>query len=236
MLEYLIVGKTESSMNKNKTLLDVIGPIMIGPSSSHTAGACRIGLMAGRIFGNSVKNVDFILYNSFAKTGFGHGTQLALLSGVMGLDPDNSLIRNAFKIAQDKGINYSFSYKEDLNVHPNGVDIKFFHEGKEISVSGASLGAGEFSINKINGYKFDLRGDYITLVLIYKDTPGVVYRVANLIQNQNVNIASMHCDRNAKGQVASMGIALDNEVSEYTMQKLSEINDMYFIRKLEKIA
>ncbi len=98
------------------------------------------------------------------------------------------------------------------------------------------MGAGEICINKINGYKFDLRGDYVTLVLIYKDAPGVVYRVANLIQNQNVNIASMHCDRNAKGQVASMGIALDNEVSEYTMQKLSEINDMYFIRKLEKIA
>lgn len=223
-------------MNKNKTLLDIIGPSMIGPSSSHTAGACRIGLMAGRIFGCNIEKVEFTLYNSFAKTGFGHGTELALLGGVMGFYPNNPLIKNAINIAKDKKIDFKFTHKEDVNIHPNGVDIEFGAENKKVSVSGSSLGAGEICINKINGYKFDLRGDYVTLVLIYKDAPGVVYRVANLIQNQNVNIASMHCDRNAKGQVASMGIALDNEVSEYTMQKLSEINDMYFIRKLEKIA
>jgi len=235
-------------MSKNKTLLDIIGPVMIGPSSSHTAGACRIGLMAGKIFGREIKNVEFTLYNSFAKTGFGHGTELALLSGVMGFNPDNPLIKNAFPIAQKKGINYKFYYKENNSVHPNGVDIRFFDDGNddentckkgcgnEINISGVSLGAGEICINKINGYKFDLRGDYVTLILIYKDAPGVVYRVTNLIQNQNVNIASMHCDRNAKGQVASMGIALDNEISEYTMEMLSKINDMYLIRKLEKTA
>lgn len=222
-------------MSKNKTLLDIIGPSMIGPSSSHTAGACRIGLMAGRIFGSTIKRVDFTLYNSFAKTGFGHGTELALLAGVMGFYPDNPLLKDADKIAKENEIEFNFHYKADYSVHPNTVDISFLGED-EVKVTGVSLGAGEICINKINGYKFDLRGDYTTLILIYKDAPGVVYRVTNLIQSQNVNIASMHCDRNAKGQVASMGIALDNEVSEYTLKKLSEINDMYFIRKLEKIV
>lgn len=222
-------------MNKNKTLLDIIGPSMIGPSSSHTAGACRIGLMAGKIYGKKVEEVKFTLYNSFAKTGFGHGTELALLAGVMGFYPDNPLLKEACRVAEEKGIKFKFYYKEDRNIHPNSVDIEFFGKD-EVTVSGASLGAGEICINKINGYKFDLNGDYITLILIYKDAPGVVYRVTNIIQDQNVNIASMHCDRNAKGQVASMGIALDNEVSEYTLKKLSEINDMYFIRKLEKIV
>ena len=112
-------------MNKNKTLLDIIGPSMIGPSSSHTAGACRIGLMAGRIFGCNIEKVEFTLYNSFAKTGFGHGTELALLGGVMGFYPDNPLIKNAINIAKDKKIDFKFTHKEDVNIHPNGVDIEF---------------------------------------------------------------------------------------------------------------
>lgn len=225
-------------MNKNKTLLDIIGPVMIGPSSSHTAGAARIGLMAGRIFGKNLPDkVNFTLYNSFAKTGFGHGTPQALLAGVMGYYPDSEKIKDAFKIAEQKELNFTFTYKTDTSMHPNAVIINMEKEGQEpVTVNAASTGAGEILINKINGYKFDLRGDYVTLVLIYKDAPGVVYRVANLIQNQNVNIASMHCDRNAKGQIASMGIALDNEINDYTMQKLAQINDMYFIRKLEKIS
>ncbi len=227
-------------MSNNKTLLDIIGPVMIGPSSSHTAGASRIGYMAGKIFGANPKKIEFTLYNSFAKTGYGHGTELALLAGVLGFFPDDSRIKNSFEIAHDMGIEFEFNYKEDYNFHPNAVEIKLFGvslDGKEnaVTVLGKSVGAGEIVINKINGYKFDLRGDYTTLILIYKDAPGMVYRVANLIQSQNVNIASMHCDRNAKGQVASMGISLDNEIPDYTMQKLTEINDMYFIRKLEKI-
>lgn len=224
-------------MNNNKTLLDIIGPVMIGPSSSHTAGASRIGYMAGKIFGQKLNKVEFTLYNSFAKTGFGHGTELALLAGVMGFFPDDVRIKKSFEIAREKGFEFSFKYKEDYNFHPNAVQIEFFGDKEKdtISVLGASVGAGEIVINKINGYKFDLRGDYTTLILIYKDAPGMVYRVANLIQSQNVNIASMHCDRNAKGQVASMGISLDNEIPDYTMQKLSDINDMYLIRKLDKI-
>lgn len=219
-------------MEKTKTLFDVIGPVIIGPSSSHTAGAVRIGLLAGKIYGEKPDKVKFKLYNSFAKTGKGHGTDKGLLGGVLGFDVDNENIKNAYEIAQKRGIEYSFEYLEDSARHPNSVDI-FFEGPSNMLVSGDSVGAGEVCINRINGYNFNINGDYDTLILIYKDKPGMVYRVTALIQGQDVNIASMHCDRHDKGQEASMGICLDSPLPEYIIKKLHEIEEIYLIRNIE---
>ncbi len=218
-------------MEKTKTLFDVIGPVIIGPSSSHTAGAVRIGLLSGKIFGEKPDNVKFKLYNSFAKTGKGHGTDKGLLGGVLGFDVDNENIKNAFEIAGQKGIKYEYEYLEDLSRHPNSVDV-IFNNG-EMEISGDSVGAGEVCINRINGYNFNINGDYDTLILIYKDKPGMVYRVTALIQGQDVNIASMHCDRHDKGKEASMGICLDSPLPEYILRKLHEIDEIYLIRNIE---
>ncbi len=218
-------------MEKTKTLFDVIGPVIIGPSSSHTAGAVRIGLLSGKIFGEKPDNVKFKLYNSFAKTGKGHGTDKGLLGGVLGFDVDNENIKNAFEIAGQKGIKYEYEYLEDLSRHPNSVDV-IFNNG-EMEISGDSVGAGEVCINRINGYNFNINGDYDTLILIYKDKPGMVYRVTALIQGQDVNIASMHCDRHDKGKEASMGICLDSPLPEYIFRKLHEIDEIYLIRNIE---
>ncbi|MBS4759684.1 MAG: L-serine ammonia-lyase, iron-sulfur-dependent subunit beta [Clostridium sp.] len=221
-------------MEKTKTLFDVIGPVIIGPSSSHTAGAVRIGLLAGKIFGECPVSVKFRLYNSFAKTGRGHGTDKGLLGGVLGLDVDNSDIKSAFELAKKLKVKYEFEYLEDYNRHPNSVDIIL--KGQTIpmmEVSGVSLGAGEVKITRINGYKFNIDGDYNTLILIYKDKPGMVYRVTALLQGQNLNIASMHCDRNAKGGEASMGLCLDAPVSDYVIQELDKIDEVYLIRNLK---
>ena len=218
-------------MEKTKTLFDVIGPVIIGPSSSHTAGAVRIGLLSGKIFGEKPDNVKFKLYNSFAKTGKGHGTDKGLLGGVLGFDVDNENIKNAFEIAGQKGIKYEYEYLEDLSRHPNSVDV-IFNNGK-MEISGDSVGAGEVCINRINGYNFNINGDYDTLILIYKDKPGMVYRVTALIQGQDVNIASMHCDRHDKGKEASMGICLDSPLPEYIFRKLHEIDEIYLIRNIE---
>lgn len=218
-------------MEKTKTLFDVIGPVIIGPSSSHTAGAVRIGLLSGKIFGEKPDNVKFKLYNSFAKTGKGHGTDKGLLGGVLGFDVDNENIKNAFEIAGQKGIKYEYEYLEDLSRHPNSVDV-IFNNGK-MEISGDSVGAGEVCINRINGYNFNINGDYDTLILIYKDKPGMVYRVTALIQGQDVNIASMHCDRHDKGKEASMGICLDSPLPEYILRKLHEIDEIYLIRNIE---
>lgn len=218
-------------MEKTKTLFDVIGPVIIGPSSSHTAGAVRIGLLSGKIFGEKPDNVKFKLYNSFAKTGKGHGTDKGLLGGVLGFDVDNENIKNAFEFAGQKGIKYEYEYLEDLSRHPNSVDV-IFNNG-EMEISGDSVGAGEVCINRINGYNFNINGDYDTLILIYKDKPGMVYRVTALIQGQDVNIASMHCDRHDKGKEASMGICLDSPLPEYILRKLHEIDEIYLIRNIE---
>ena len=218
-------------MEKTKTLFDVIGPVIIGPSSSHTAGAVRIGLLAGKIYGEKPLEVKFTLYNSFAKTGKGHGTDKGLLGGVLGFDVDNENIKHSFDIAKQRDVKYEYLYLEDSSRHPNSVDISF--DNGKMEISGDSVGAGEVCINKINGYNFNINGDYDTLILIYKDKPGMVYRVTALIQGQDVNIASMHCDRHDKGKEASMGICLDTPLPEYIIRKLHEIEEIYLIRNIE---
>ena len=130
-----------------------------------------------------------------------------------------------------KSIKYEYEYLEDLSRHPNSVDV-IFNNG-EMEISGDSVGAGEVCINRINGYNFNINGDYDTLILIYKDKPGMVYRVTALIQGQDVNIASMHCDRHDKGKEASMGICLDSPLPEYILRKLHEIDEIYLIRNIE---
>ncbi len=221
-------------MKKTKTLFDVIGPIIIGPSSSHTAGAARIGYLAGKIYGKQPKKVTFKLYNSFAKTGKGHGTDKGLLGGVLGLNVDNPDIRNVFDLAKELKVEYKFEYLENFSRHPNSADIIFEGENR-MEISGASLGGGDVVIDSINGYKFNINGNYPTLLLIYKDKPGMIYNVTVLIQNQNINIASMSCERKARGEEASMAIYLDSPLKEETIDELSKIDEIYFIRCLEAL-
>ncbi|MCD8024450.1 MAG: L-serine ammonia-lyase, iron-sulfur-dependent subunit beta [Candidatus Gastranaerophilales bacterium] len=223
-------------MQNKKTVLDILGPVMVGPSSSHTAGALRLGLLAGRIFGSGLKNVEFHLYNSFAKTGKGHGTQNALIAGLLGLNTDDEKIKSSPLLAMERGLEYNFSYFDDYNRHPNSVDfIMSDKNGLKITVKGSSIGAGEVVIEEINGYSFNLRGDYPTLLLMYKDTPGMIYRVANLIQSRSINIASMICDRAQKGAGASMGICLDSSLSDEVYEQIEKIEDIYMIRLIGKL-
>lgn len=219
-------------MNKTKTLFDIIGPIIIGPSSSHTAGAVRIGYLAGKIFGEIPKKVKFKLYNSFARTGKGHGTDKGLLAGVLGMDVDNEAIKKVYEYAKKLKIEYSFEYLQDNNRHPNSVDI-FLEGSYKMEISGNSVGAGEVCITNINGYLFNINGDYNTLILLYKDKPGMVYRVSSLLQSKNLNIASMHCDRNTKGGEASMGICLDSFLPDSVIKEIEKIDEVYLIRSIE---
>lgn len=214
-----------------KTLFDVISPIMVGPSSSHTAGAIRLGLMARNIYSKPIKKVYFKLYNSFAQTGFGHGTQKGLFAGILGYQVSDIQIKNIFDIVKD--IDYKFEYGEDLSRHPNSVDIVI---NDEMKISGDSIGAGEIKITNINGFSVSISGNYHTVLLMYKDKPGMISTVSKIIQEENINIASLHCDRNEKGGTASMYIALDNIPSDDIMKKISDIGDVYYttqIRKLE---
>ena len=213
-----------------KSIFSVISPIMVGPSSSHTAGAVRLGLMARNIYKSRFKKVDFVLYNSFATTGFGHGTDKGLLAGVLGYSVDDSSIKNIFDIVE--GVEYSYEYREDISRHPNSVDITF---DDKMTVSGDSVGAGEIRINSINGFSVNLDGSYDTLLLMYKDKPGMISMVSDIIQKQKVNIASLHCDRSSKGGNASMYVALDIPVGDDVIEKVQNINDVYFVTNIRKL-
>ncbi len=215
---------------EQKSIFSVISPIMVGPSSSHTAGAVRLGLMARNIYKNEFKKVKFVLYNSFAKTGFGHGTDKGLLAGVLGYSVDEICIKNIFDIVDN--IEYSYEYREDISRHPNSVDITF---DDKMRISGDSVGAGEIRINNINGFSANIDGSYDTLLLMYKDVPGMISQVSDIIQKQKVNIASLHCDRSSKGGTASMYVALDIPVGEEVVEKVKQIKDVFFVTNIRKL-
>lgn len=213
------------------SIIDIISPVMAGPSSSHTAGAVRLGLLARNIYNAKPDKVTFKLYNSYALTGKGHGTDKALLAGVLGFSVADERIKNIFNIPDAKEITYEYEFLEDFNRHPNAVD--FIFEGRRnMKVSGNSVGAGEIEITKIDDFSVSLTGKYNTLVLFYKDVPHMIARVTNSI---HVNIASFHCDRSAKGQDASMCICLDGEVSQKVIDFLYMLDDVYMIRYIEKL-
>lgn len=215
---------------EQKSIFSVISPIMVGPSSSHTAGAVRLGLMARNIYKDKFHKVKFVLYNSFATTGFGHGTDKGLLAGVLGYSVDDPLIKNIFDIVEN--VEYTYEYSEDISRHPNSVDIIF---DDKMIISGDSVGAGEIRINKINGFEADIDGSYDTLLLMYKDKPGMISTVSDIIQKQKVNIASLHCDRSSKGGIASMYVALDIPIGEDVVEKVKQIKDVFFVTNIRKL-
>ncbi len=219
---------------KHNSLFDIISPIMVGPSSSHTAGAVKLGLLASSIYGQKVEKVTFKLYNSYAQTGKGHGTDKGLLAGVLGFKPDDVRIRDVFNLPETQKIEYSFEYLENFNRHPNAVDFVF--EGvQKMLVSGNSIGGGKVEIVRVDDFAVNLSGEYDTLIMSHKDTVGVISKVSGLIQNEGVNIASMICDRAAKGEEASMCLSLDSVLALDVVEKIKAIEGVYFVRCVGKL-
>lgn len=219
---------------KKSTLFDIISPVMIGPSSSHTAGAVRLGLLAKNIYKNTPKKVVFKLYNSYAHTGKGHGTEKGLLAGVLGLSVDDRRIKNIFESDIAKEIDYSFEYYDNFKYYPNAVEMIFDGENK-MFIAGESVGAGEVAIRKIDDFNVKLTGKYNTLILVYKDMPGMISQVTSILQSKNINIASLICDRNAKGKEASMIISIDGNLDASVVETVEEIPEVYFVSYVEKL-
>lgn len=219
---------------KKSTLYDIISPIMIGPSSSHTAGAVRLGLLARNIYKNTPKDVTFRLYNSYSHTGKGHGTEKGLLAGVLGLSVDDRRIKDIFNSELAKSVNYKFEYADNFKYHPNAVDITFKGEHR-MFLSGESVGAGEVVITKINDFNVQLNGKYNTIILVYKDMPGMISQVSSMLQYHNINIASLNCDRNARGKEASMIVSIDGNINSSITEMIEEIPEVYFVSYVEKL-
>ena len=219
---------------RQSSIIDIISPIMAGPSSSHTAGAVRLGLLARNVFNTKPDKITFKLYNSYAHTGKGHGTDKGLLAGILGFSVDDVRIKNVFDTPEAKELNYSFEFLDDFNRHPNAVDF-IFEGGLNMTVSGDSIGAGEILLTKINNFSVNLDGKYNTLLVVYEDVPGVISAVTHIIQEDKVNIASLHCDRSGKGKDASMCICVDGELSKRCLNAVSDLKKMYIVRYIKKL-
>lgn len=210
-------------------VFDIIGPIMIGPSSSHTAGAVRIGKAASSILSGQPVKAEILLCGSFAKTYKGHGTDKALVAGILGMLPSDPRIKNSLDLAKESGLFVSFTEGEIEGAHPNTALIRLTSDtGNKVEVVGASVGGGSILINRINGLEVEFRGQNITLIVLHKDTPGMIADVTNLLAGRGVNIGNFKLRRDVKGGTAAMIIEIDG----YADTKLNEAIEQ--IRNVEQ--
>lgn len=196
------------------SVFDVLGPNMIGPSSSHTAGTAVIAFLAQKMIQGPLKEVEFILYGSFAKTYRGHGTDRALLGGIMGFSTDDTRIRDSFQIADERGLKYRFTVNEtETEIYPNTVDIIMTNaQGQTMTIRGESLGGGKVRIVRINQVEVEFTGEYSAVIVIQRDKPGVVAHITKCLSDYGVNIAFMRLFREAKGDTAYTIVESDDRL------------------------
>lgn len=220
---------------KNYSIFDILGPIMIGPSSSHTAGAARIGKIARELAKDSFNKVTFYLHGSFAKTYKGHGTDKALVAGILGMDPSDERIRNSLEIAEEKDIDIEF-IEDDLGyVHPNTVKIVFHYKDNDnYYIIGSSIGGGNVVITNINGTEIEFSGDYPTILIKYEDRKGTISRISSILSNHDINIATMKVTR--KNNIATMIVELDSPVESKTIEEITSLNEISYITGINPIA
>ena len=208
---------------KFKSVFDIIGPTMVGPSSSHTAGAVRIGLVARSLFGGQPAQADIYLFGSFMETYKGHGTDVALVGGLLGYDTDDSRIESSLETAKDLGMRVNFIEMSEERSHPNTALIDMADGDTSISVEGVSIGGGKIEIVAINGFPINISGNYPTLLVFHKDTFGTIGKVANVLGEHSINVGSMHVARKEKGDQALMTCELDESVNAEIIEEIRKI-------------
>lgn len=219
---------------KNYGVFDILGPIMIGPSSSHTAGAARLGKVAKEIAGDGFCKVVFYLHGSFGKTYKGHGTDKALVAGILGMDPSDERLRDSFKIIKDKNIDVEFKEADLGYTHPNTVKIVFIYEYREnFYITGSSIGGGSVMITDINGNEVELSGDYPTLLLKYMDQKGIISRITSILSTNNVNIGSMKVSRESK--TSTLIAETDSEIHDSIIDEISKLDEVVYIKGINPI-
>ncbi len=215
-------------------IFDIIGPVMVGPSSSHTAGAVRLGNAALAILGEPVAEAEIGLHGSFAQTGRGHGTDLALVAGLMGWATDDLRIPEALDYAQETGLRYFF---RNINAgdaaHPNFVRFQLVgRNGSKSTVSGASVGGGRVTISEVDGFSLEFTGDFPTILTLHEDRPGAIAEVTGILSKRGVNIAQMRVFRRNKGGLASMVLETDQPVDD---SDIAAVNGLSMIRSVRHI-
>jgi L-serine dehydratase len=221
------------------SLLDIIGPVMVGPSSSHTAGACRLGLLARGLVGGTPQRARVELHGSFARTGEGHGTDKAIVGGLMGFRTDDERIREALEIADREGLQYTFektTLGDDDKVHPNSVRITVERGDRSSVMLGSSLGAGRILVTEIEGFPVEVSGSYHTIVLVAEDVRGSIARIATILAEDGLNIATLRLTRKERGGDAFMVIELDEAPDEKAGDDIRALPWVRWAYRLEKVA
>lgn len=196
-------------------VFDIVGPVMVGPSSSHTAGAARIGLVARKLLGTAPVKANIHLHGSFAKTYRGHGTDKALVAGILGIQPDDMRLRDSLRLAEAAGLCVTFETVVLEDAHPNTAQITLSDaDGRTVCVQGASVGGGNILITRINGMAVELTGQYPTLIVLHRDAPGTIAAVTEEMSRRGVNICNFRLAREEKGGVAVMTIEMDGNADD----------------------
>lgn len=219
------------------SLFDILGPVMVGPSSSHTAGACRIGLMARAILGGTPERAKISLHGSFAATGEGHGTNRAIVGGLINLPPDDMRLRDAFGEATRAGLTWEF---DDVDLgeeaHPNSAVILLSRGGDEVTVRGASIGGGRVEVTQIDDFPVLLTGAYHTLVVAASDQPGTVAAISGVLTQHAINVATMRVDRTGRRKDALMTIEADDAITDAALSEIREFPWLQTARRIQKIS
>jgi L-serine dehydratase len=208
---------------KYTSVFDIIGPIMIGPSSSHTAGAARIGRIARTIFNQKPERAEITFYGSFAKTYKGHGTEVAIIGGILDFDTYDPRIVDAIEIAKAEGIEIEIRESEEITAHPNTARVRLFAGVKELEIVGISIGGGKIEIVEINRFALNLSGQLPALLVLHEDRFGMIAAVANILSKYEINIGAMQVSRKSKGDMALMIIETDQNVSAEIADEIKSI-------------
>lgn len=205
-------------------IFDLIGPIMVGPSSSHTAGAVRIGLVGRRLLGEDPVQAQLLLHGSFAATGRGHGTDRALVAGLLGLAPDDGRIPDSFQLAGEQGLSFRFGTVSLRPAHPNSVQLTLDGKsGRRLQMTAASIGGGRIQVRELDGMPLCFSAEQPTLIVKNEDHPGSVADVSRVLARLGINIATFQVNRNSRGGEAVMVIECDAPISEQTAEHIRRI-------------
>lgn len=216
-------------------IFDILGPVMVGPSSSHTAGAVRIGYLTRTLLGSRPVKADIALHGSFAATGSGHGTDRALVAGLLGMRPDDMRIPKSFEIAEEEGLDFDIYNTKIPDAHPNTALLKVWGKnGKKLDIQASSLGGSRIMINKLDGITVNCTGEAPTLIVRNQDKPGLVANVTSVISQHDINIATLHVYREKKGGYAVMVLEVDQPVAEAAVQHIENLDGIIKVTYIDK--
>ncbi|MGJ9458967.1 L-serine ammonia-lyase, iron-sulfur-dependent subunit beta [Oceanobacillus sp. CF4.6] len=206
---------------KYNSVFDIIGPVMIGPSSSHTAGAARIGKAARNLLGSEPSWAKIHLYESFAKTYKGHGTDFALAGGLLGFETDDTRLSKALELAKERGLTIEFVEDTSAVSHPNTARLTIGNEEGQVELVGISIGGGKVEITELNGFELRLSGNHPAILVTHNDRFGAIASITSILAKHKINIGHMEVNRKDLGKEALMVIEIDQNVEQAVLQELT---------------